>query len=109
VQLRTAARADAITVLARAGAEVTATAPDVLTIKGLSSERTVAALTGRQIPFTEVSAHRATLEEAYMELTRDAVEFRAAPADAPAPAPAAAPTSATPAGPAPTTAPGGTQ
>jgi ABC-2 type transport system ATP-binding protein len=24
-----------------------------------------------------VSAHRATLEEAYMELTRDAVEFRA--------------------------------
>ena len=29
-------------------------------------------------PFTEVTAHRATLEEAYMELTRDAVEFRAA-------------------------------
>jgi len=78
-QLRTAARADAITVLARAGAEVAATAPDVLTIKGLSSERTVAALTARQIPFTEVTAHRATLEEAYMELTRDAVEFRAAP------------------------------
>jgi ABC-2 type transport system ATP-binding protein len=25
-----------------------------------------------------VSAHRATLEEAYLELTRDAVEFRAA-------------------------------
>ena len=30
------------------------------------------------VPFAEVSAHRATLEEAYMELTRDAVEFRAA-------------------------------
>jgi ABC-2 type transport system ATP-binding protein len=30
------------------------------------------------VPFSEVSAHRATLEEAYMELTRDAVEFRAA-------------------------------
>ena len=29
------------------------------------------------VPFSEVSAHRATLEEAYMELTRDAVEFRA--------------------------------
>ena len=28
------------------------------------------------MPFSEVSAHRATLEEAYMELTRDAVEFR---------------------------------
>jgi ABC-2 type transport system ATP-binding protein len=79
VQLRTAARAEAMTVLARAGAEVAATAPDVLTIKGLSPERTVAALTARRIPFTEVSAHRATLEEAYMELTRDAVEFRAVP------------------------------
>ena len=77
VRLRTAARAEAMTVLAHAGAEVAATAPDVLTIKGLSSERTVAALTAHRVPFTEVSAHRATLEEAYMELTRDAVEFRA--------------------------------
>ena len=78
VELRTAARAEAMTVLARAGAEVAATAQDVLTVKGLSAERTVAALTANQVPFTEVSAHRATLEEAYMELTRDAVEFRAA-------------------------------
>jgi ABC-2 type transport system ATP-binding protein len=30
------------------------------------------------VPFSEVSAHRASLEEAYMELTRDAVEFRGA-------------------------------
>jgi ABC-2 type transport system ATP-binding protein len=86
VQLRTAARAEAMTVLARAGAEVAATAPDVLTIKGLSSERTVAALTASRVPFTEVSAHRATLEEAYMELTRDAVEFRAVPVS-PSPSP----------------------
>jgi ABC-2 type transport system ATP-binding protein len=77
VRLRTAAPAEAMTVLARAGAEVAATAPDVLTIKGLSSERTVATLTASAVPFTEVAAHRATLEEAYMELTRDAVEFRA--------------------------------
>jgi ABC-2 type transport system ATP-binding protein len=36
------------------------------------------------VPFSEISAHRATLEEAYMELTRDAVEYRAAePAGAP--------------------------
>jgi ABC-2 type transport system ATP-binding protein len=78
VELHTAARAEAMTVLARAGAEVAATAPDVLTIKGLSAERTVAALAADRVPFTEVSAHRATLEEAYMELTRDAVEYRAA-------------------------------
>ncbi len=38
-------------------------------------------LTEHAIPFSEVSAHRATLEEAYMELTRDAVEFRAAAAE----------------------------
>ena len=80
VELRTAARAEAMTVLTRAGAEVAVTAQDVITVKGLSAERTVAALTASQVPFTEVSAHRATLEEAYMELTRDAVEFRAAPA-----------------------------
>jgi ABC-2 type transport system ATP-binding protein len=38
----------------------------------------VATLTARHVQFTEVSAHRATLEEAYMELTRDAVEFHSA-------------------------------
>jgi ABC-2 type transport system ATP-binding protein len=80
VELRTAARAEAMTVLAHAGAEVAATAQDVITVKGLSAERTVAVLTESRVPFAEVSAHRATLEEAYMELTRDAVEFRAAPA-----------------------------
>ncbi len=77
VRLRTTARADAMRVLANAGAEVAATAPDVLTIARLSSERVVAALTAEQVPFSEVSAHRASLEEAYMELTRDAVQFRA--------------------------------
>jgi ABC-2 type transport system ATP-binding protein len=80
VELRTAARTAALTVLAQAGAEVAATAPDVLTVKGLPPERIVAALTAHHVPFTEVSAHRATLEEAYMEFTRDAVEFRASPA-----------------------------
>jgi ABC-2 type transport system ATP-binding protein len=67
-------------VLTRAGAEVAVTGQDVITVKGLSAERTVAVLTASQVPFAEVSAHRATLEEAYMELTRDVVEFRAAPA-----------------------------
>jgi ABC-2 type transport system ATP-binding protein len=79
VTLRTAARDQALTVLARAGAEVAATGPDVLTISGLSSERIVALLAGNAIPFSEVSAHRASLEEAYMELTRDAVEYRGVP------------------------------
>jgi ABC-2 type transport system ATP-binding protein len=34
-------------------------------------------LSENSVPFTGLSAHRASLEEAYMELTRDAVEFRA--------------------------------
>jgi ABC-2 type transport system ATP-binding protein len=80
VELRTAARDEAMTVLAHAGAEVATTAPDLLTISGLSAERIVAALTESRVPFAEVTAHRATLEDAYMDLTRDAVEFRAAPA-----------------------------
>ena len=76
VQLRTPAAAAAITVLAQLGAEVTATAPDVLTVAKLDPERVVAALIAQQIPFSEVTAHRATLEAAYMELTREAVEFQ---------------------------------
>ena len=80
VRLRTAARGDATTVLAHAGARVAITGPDQLIVSGLPADLVVAALTGSRVPFAEVSAHRATLEEAYMELTRDAVEFSAAPA-----------------------------
>ncbi len=88
VSLRTSARTEAMTVLAGAGATVTATDRDTVTVAGLPPERIVALLAGASVPFAEVTAHRATLEAAYMELTRDAVEFRA-PAPAPA-APAAA-------------------
>jgi ABC-2 type transport system ATP-binding protein len=77
VELRTTARAEAMTVLAHAGATVAATAPDMLTVSGLAAEKIVAALTDGHVPFAEVAAHRASLEEAYMELTRDAVEFHA--------------------------------
>jgi ABC-2 type transport system ATP-binding protein len=77
VTLRTTAPAEAMAVLAGAGAEVSATGSGVLTISSLSSERTVATLTAHAIPFSEVSAHRATLEQAYMDLTRESVEYRA--------------------------------
>jgi ABC-2 type transport system ATP-binding protein len=77
VTVRTTARADAMTALARAGAEVAATGHDVLTVSNLTPERIVGLLSENAIPFTELSAHRASLEEAYMELTRDSVEFRA--------------------------------
>jgi ABC-2 type transport system ATP-binding protein len=81
VTLRTTARAEAAAVLARGGATVAA-GPDVLTITGINAERAVVLLSGHAVPFSEVSAHRATLEQAYLDLTREAVEFRAAEAEA---------------------------
>jgi ABC-2 type transport system ATP-binding protein len=80
VALRTNARTEAMTELSREGATVVATGRDTLTVSGLTAERVVAVLNDGGVPFSEVAAHRATLEEAYMELTRDAAEFRSAPA-----------------------------
>ena len=77
ITLRTTAPADAMTALAGAGAQVTATGSGVLTVSNLSSERMVAILAGQAIPFSEVSGHRVTLEQAYMELTSRSVEYRA--------------------------------
>jgi ABC-2 type transport system ATP-binding protein len=77
ITLRTTAPADAMTMLTGAGAEVTATGSGVLNVSNLSSERVVVALTSHAIPFSEVTAHRATLEQAYMELTSQSVEYRA--------------------------------
>ena len=78
VSLRTTAGSDATAALTRAGATVAASDREALTVSGLTAERVVAVLSGAGVPFSGISAHRATLEEAYMELTRDAVEFRAA-------------------------------
>ena len=77
VTLRTAARSDAMAALAAAGATVASGDRDTLIVSGLPAERVVALLTAAGLPFSEISAHHATLEEAYMELTREAVEFRA--------------------------------
>jgi ABC-2 type transport system ATP-binding protein len=78
VTLRTTAPAEAAKVLRQAGAEVAADGPGLLTIRLISAERAAELLTRTAIPFTEVSAHRATLEEAYLRLTSDAAEYRAA-------------------------------
>jgi ABC-2 type transport system ATP-binding protein len=76
VTLRTTARPEAMTVLSRAGATVAATDHDTLTISGLAAEHIAALLGENAVPFSELAAHRATLEEAYMELTRDVTEYR---------------------------------
>jgi ABC-2 type transport system ATP-binding protein len=80
VTVRTTARWDAMTALTHAGGTVAATGGDTITVAGLPAQRVVTVLGADQVAFFEVSAHRATLEEAYLELTRDSVEFRAATA-----------------------------
>jgi ABC-2 type transport system ATP-binding protein len=78
VTLRTTAPAQATAVLQAASATVTASGPpDVLTVSGLAAEKIVTALNTGGVPFSEVSAQRASLEQAYLDLTRDAVEYRA--------------------------------
>jgi ABC-2 type transport system ATP-binding protein len=79
VTLRTSAGPAAIRVLAQVGATVAVTGSDTLAVTGLAAEQVVARLSEAGVGFSEVSAHRATLEEAYLELTKDAVEFRAQP------------------------------
>jgi len=76
VTLRTTAPDRAVAALALAGATAT-TDGTTVTVSGLAPEKVVLVLGENAVPFSEVSAHRATLEEAYLELTRDAVEYRA--------------------------------
>ena len=77
VEVRTAAAARAEAVLAGAGATVSPAGTQMLTVSGLPAEQVVAALTGGGVPFAEVTAHRASLEQAYLELTHGVAEYRA--------------------------------
>jgi ABC-2 type transport system ATP-binding protein len=77
--LRTTVPDRAAAALQRAGATATVTGAGLLTVTGLDTGRISALLSGQAVPFSELSAHRATLEEAYLSLTQDAVEYRAEP------------------------------
>src|SRR5215467_730169 len=72
VTVRTTA-AQAASVLASAGAAVAPAGPQTLTVSGLPAARVVAVLSASGVAFSEVAAHRASLEEAYLELTAGAV------------------------------------
>jgi ABC-2 type transport system ATP-binding protein len=83
VMVRTADRGEATTVLAHAGGTVAVSDHDLLAVSGLTAGEIAALLGASGVPFSGLSPHQATLEEAYMELTRDAVEFRGQPTGAP--------------------------
>jgi len=91
VRLRTGAAAAAAAVLEGAGAAVAAAGHGELAVSRLAAARVVALLGEAGVPFSEVAAHRVSLEEAYLELTRDAVEFRASVASSPSPEAASSP------------------
>lgn len=75
VEVVTADRARAVTVLANAGATVTVQEADSVVVAGLPGDTIASVLSGAGVPFDELRRHRASLEEAYMELTRGSVEF----------------------------------
>jgi ABC-2 type transport system ATP-binding protein len=77
VDLRTPDLTALMTMLANAGAKVVSTGRDAATVTGLSAER-IADLAGEQgVRLYELTPRRATLEDVYLELTRDAVEHAA--------------------------------
>jgi ABC-2 type transport system ATP-binding protein len=83
VAVRTTAGTRATAILTRAGATASTTGRDTVTVTGLPADRIVALLGAASVPFSEVSTHRASLEDVYLELTREAVEFRAASTEVP--------------------------
>ncbi|MCM3886863.1 ATP-binding cassette domain-containing protein [Frankia sp. R82] len=67
----------ATAVLVDGGGSVLPAGDGSLVVAGLSAEA-IAALLGRHgVPFSELTAHRATLEDAYLQLTEQAVDYRA--------------------------------
>jgi ABC-2 type transport system ATP-binding protein len=75
VTLRTPRVHEVMRLLAAAGATVTTDGPNVLHVTGLDAAR-IAELTAEQgLPLHELTPQRATLEQAYLQLTRDSVEF----------------------------------
>jgi ABC-2 type transport system ATP-binding protein len=76
VVLRTARTAEAMAALTAGGATAALTGPETLTVTGLTGEQITALLAG--LPISELTAYRVSLEQAYLELTRDGAEYTTA-------------------------------
>jgi ABC-2 type transport system ATP-binding protein len=77
VTIRTPEAARALALLAGAGATVTSSEADTLSVAGLEAARIADLVAEHGLRLTELAPQRATLEEAFMRLTRDAVEYSA--------------------------------
>jgi ABC-2 type transport system ATP-binding protein len=77
VDLRTPDLTRTMTVLANAGATVVSTGRDTLTVTGLGVEQIADLARDQGVRLYELTPRRATLEDVYLELTKDAVEHTA--------------------------------
>jgi ABC-2 type transport system ATP-binding protein len=82
IEVVTDQRSEATTVLANAGATVTVGGANGVVVEGLPGDAIASLLGAAGVSFVELRRHRASLEEAYMVLTRGAVEFAARDEDA---------------------------
>jgi ABC-2 type transport system ATP-binding protein len=78
VQVRTPQASEVMTLLAEAGATVTSTGPDSLTVSGLDVESIADLAAARKLLLHELYRERPSLEDAYFNLTRDSVEYATA-------------------------------
>jgi ABC-2 type transport system ATP-binding protein len=78
VTLRSPRASEVMAVLVASGGRVTATDGETLLVTGLDVEEIADLAVARALPLHELSPHRTSLEDAFMELTRDAVEFSSA-------------------------------
>ncbi len=81
VVLRTPAPTDAVEVLHHAGGHARVAVHDTLRVSGLEPQHIVALLGAANVPITEVTVQRATLEDVYLRLTGGEVEYRAGSQD----------------------------
>ena len=79
VRVRTPEAARLRSLLQAPDVTVTSDAPDVLQIAGLSAEQIGTAAWQAHLPLFELTTVQASLEEAFMQVTQDSVEYRTLP------------------------------
>jgi ABC-2 type transport system ATP-binding protein len=77
VDVRTPDVTALMSLVANTGASVVSTDRDAVTVSGLTTERIAELASGHRIPLYELTLRRPTLEDVYLELTRDVLDHEA--------------------------------
>jgi ABC-2 type transport system ATP-binding protein len=75
IRVRTPRVNDLVPLLAGDGVKISSTTGDVIEVQGRSTEEIAHRALARGIPLFELTPQQASLEEAYMEITEDSVEY----------------------------------